>query len=62
MVALYFGFYRVHQDVWITAEAVDGRLEKLGRETVSSQATLQARVVSLESEVTKLKEKLEARS
>ena len=45
----------MHQDVWEAAEAVDSRLDRLGRETVSSQAKLQARVVALEGEVSKLK-------
>ena len=56
VAALSFGYYRVHQDLWQTAELVGGRLESLNRETVSSQETLQARVVTLEAEVTKLKE------
>ena len=55
VAALSFGYYRVHQDVWEAAEAVDSRLDRLGRETVSSQAKLQARVVALEGEVSKLK-------
>lgn len=55
VAALAFGYYRVHQDVWRAAEAVDVRLDALGRETVSSHATLQARVKALEQEVARLK-------
>jgi hypothetical protein len=55
VAALSFGYYRVHQDLWLSAEAVDSRLERLGREVVSSQATLQARIVALEGEVSMLK-------
>lgn len=55
VAALAFGYYRVHQDVWRAAEAVDSRLDSLGRETVGSHAALQARVVALETEVQRLR-------
>ena len=48
--------------MWQAAEAVDARLDLLGRETVTSQVTLQARVESLEAQVTKLKEALASKS
>jgi hypothetical protein len=54
VTALAAGYYRVHQDVWTTAEAVDGRLDSLGREVVSSQTALQKRVAALEGEIKKL--------
>ena len=57
--ALAFGYYTVHQDVWKAAELVDSRLGSVARETVSAQETLQARVLALEGEVSKLKGKIE---
>lgn len=55
VAALSFGYYRLHQDVYMAAEAVESRLGTLGKETVRSQATLQARLDALEGEVSKLK-------
>ena len=55
-----FGYYRVHQDLWQAAEAVDSRLENLGRDAVSSQSTLLKRVGTLEDDVAKLKGALAA--
>jgi len=55
VAALGFGYYKLHQEVWRAAAVVDGRLDALGRETVSSQAALQARVAALEKELTRLK-------
>eukprot|EP00316_Scyphosphaera_apsteinii_P014289 CAMPEP_0119312496 /NCGR_PEP_ID=MMETSP1333-20130426/26674_1 /TAXON_ID=418940 /ORGANISM="Scyphosphaera apsteinii, Strain RCC1455" /LENGTH=62 /DNA_ID=CAMNT_0007317125 /DNA_START=93 /DNA_END=281 /DNA_ORIENTATION=+ len=55
MAALAFGYYRVHQDVWQAAEAIDSRLDALGRETITSHASLQARVNELEKELVRLK-------
>ena len=54
VTAFGFGFYRIHQDVWTAAEAVDSRLSMLGSETVGSQKKLQARVGALEDEIAKL--------
>jgi BMFP domain-containing protein YqiC len=62
VAALSFGYYRLHQDVWQAASAVDSRLDLLGRETVTSQVALQARVDSLEAQVTKLKEALASKA
>ena len=56
--ALSFGYYQVHQDVWRAAEAVDSRLDTLGKEAVGGQATLQKRVGALEGEIAKLKGEL----
>ena len=55
IVALSFGYYRMHQDIWRAAEAVDTRLDHLGRESIGAQATLQARMTALEAEVARLK-------
>ena len=55
VTALGAGYYRVHQDVWSAAEAVDSRLDTLGKSAVSGQSALQKRVVALEGEVAKLK-------
>jgi hypothetical protein len=55
VAALAFGYYRVHQDVWRAAEAVDARIDALGQETVSSTTALQERVKALEHEVARLK-------
>lgn len=52
--ALAFGYYTLHQDIWRAAEAVDDRLQRLGKETVATQAALQARVDTLENEVKRL--------
>ena len=57
--ALAFGYYTVHQDVWKAAELVDDRLGSVARETVSGQQALQARVLALEGEVSKLKGAIE---
>ena len=58
--ALAFGYYTVHQDVWKAAELVDDRLSSVARETVSAQEALQARVLALEGEVSKLKGEINA--
>lgn len=58
ITALYFGYVRVSHDVWSAAEAVDSRLDTLGKETVGGQASLQKRVGSLEGEIAKLKGEL----
>ena len=55
VVALAFGYYRVHQDIYVAAGAVDARIEALGSETVSSVAAMQKRVKALEQEVAALK-------
>ncbi len=55
VTALSFGIYKINQDVWTAAEAVDSRLATLGKESVSSQDKLLARVTALEGEVSKLK-------
>lgn len=55
VAALGFGYYRVHQDVWLAAEAVEARIDALGRETVASNTALQERVKALEHEVARLK-------
>ena len=55
VTALGAGYYRVHQDVWSAAEAVDSRLDTLGKSAVSGQSALQKQVVALEGEVAKLK-------
>lgn len=55
VAALSFGYYRLHQDVWQAAGAVDSRLHDLGSESVSSQQALVARVAALEGEVSKIK-------
>ena len=51
VAALSFGYYRVHQDVWRAAEAVDGRLGALATEVSSSHAVLQTRIDELEVEL-----------
>ena len=55
LAALSFGYYRLHQDVWQAAQAVDTRIDALGRETVGSHATLNARISALENELVTLK-------
>ena len=55
VTALGIGYYRIHQDVWQAAEAVDSRLDTLGKEAVSTSATLKKRVGALEGEISKLK-------
>lgn len=55
VTALGFGYVRLHQDVWEAASLVDGRLESVGSEAVSTATKLQKRVGALEAEVAKLK-------
>lgn len=55
IVALSAGYYKLHQDIWHAAEAVDTRLDHLGRESIGAHSALQARVSSLETEVASLK-------
>ena len=61
VAALGFGYYKLNQNLLLSADSVRAHLEKLGDETVSSHAVLQQRVVTLEAEVTKLKEQLNSK-
>ena len=54
--ALGVGYYWMNQNMWRAAEMVRGSVQTLGHETVESDAKLQARIVTLESDVAKLKE------
>ena len=55
VAALAFGYYQLHQDVWRAADAVESRLEVVGRESVSTHAALQTRVNALEDGIKRLK-------
>ena len=58
--ALGVGYYWMNQNMWRAAEMVRGSVQTLGHETVESDAKLQARIVTLESDVAKLKEAVAA--
>ena len=57
VTALSFSLYLVQRDVWLASERVEGRVQELGRETVSANAALQQRVQALEDELRKMKTK-----
>ena len=59
-MALGLSYYWMNQNVWQAAGMVGRSVETLGRDTESSHARLQARIVTLESDVAKLKEMLAA--
>ena len=60
VTALSVGYYRVHQDIWTAAEAVDTRLNEIGTATVSTQNSVLKRIGALEGEVAMLKGALAA--